>query len=236
MHRPRHRTMIASIRPFCRLILGLTGLALALFGSALSNCRASDVGHDVDHSPLKQIDVKQVDIPALVVKLGDDLFAVREAASNELIERGVTARPQLTAALESTDAEVRFRAKHILAVVVEADFQRRLRDFSADADGKLNLSMPGWTAFKQLAGSDRTARDVFVEMQQAEAGLLEAYEAGPQQAKEKMRTIMAGEPGATDRAAMMAGIRQRRQMAAPTERNLNLGSVLAWLFVAGDPT
>jgi len=173
-------------------------------------------------------------ISDLVTKLGDDLYAVREKASNELVQKGIAAKPQLLAALESSDAEVRFRAKRILSEVVEADFQRRLSAFSADVDGKLDLSLPGWTAFKQAVGSDRTARDLFVEMQQAEAPLLEAYEQGPKQAAEKLRTQLAAEPAVIDRAAAVAAARKGRRQIVPQSSTSSLGAILAWLFVAGD--
>jgi hypothetical protein len=165
------------------------------------------------------------DIPTLIAKLGNDLFTVRESASNQLAKQGIAARSQLQAALESPDAEVRFRARRILAVVVEADFQRRLSAFSADVDGKLNLSMPGWTAFKRLVGSDQAARDVFVEMQQANAPLLEAYEQGPKQGAEKLRALAAAEP--------TVNIGRGRTIVQPTVSNL--GAILSWLFVASDP-
>jgi hypothetical protein len=176
------------------------------------------------------------DTANLVTKLGDSLFAVRESASNQLVQKGIVAKPQLLAALESSDAEVRFRAKHILAEVVQADFQRRLSAFSADVDGKLNLSMPGWPAYKQAVGGDRAARELFVEMQQAEGPLLEAYEQGPKQASEKLRAQLAAEPAMIDRAAALAaGARGRRMVQVPVQSSTSsLGSVLAWLFVAGD--
>jgi hypothetical protein len=171
-------------------------------------------------------------VTSLVTKLGDAKFAVRENASNQLVQKGIAAKPELVAALESTDAEVRFRAKRILAAIVEADFQRRLSSFAADTDGKLGVDLPGWTTFKQVAGDDKTARDVFVEMQQAEGPLLEADQQGPKQAAEKLVAELAGEPSAVDRA-MMARMRGRAAVVARSGTS-NLGSILTWLFVAAD--
>jgi hypothetical protein len=165
------------------------------------------------------------DVASLIKKLGDDLFAVREAAANQLAKNGIAARPQLMMALSSSDAEVRFRARHILAVVVEADFQKRLAAFSADIDGKQNLSMPAWTAFKRVAGGDPAARDVFVEMQQSESTLLEAYEEGPKAAAEMLRMRAASEP--------TVNVGRGRTVVQPTVSNL--GSILTWLLVVSDP-
>jgi len=187
---------------------------------------------DQKTAPAKDAD----EIAKLVVQLGDDLFAVRESASNQLVEKGIAARQQLTAALESKDAEVRMRAKRILSDVVEADFQRRLSAFSADVDGKQGLTLPGWAEFTELVGNDRAARDLFVEMQQAEGSLMDAYGEGPKVASEKLRVQLAAEPPVIDRNAMVAAARNRRQLPLPQSSTSSLGAILAWMFVAGDPT
>jgi hypothetical protein len=187
---------------------------------------------DQKPAPAKDAD----EIAKLVVQLGDDLFAVRENASNQLVEKGIAAKPQLTAALESKDAEVRMRAKRILSDVVEADFQRRLSAFSADVDGKQGLTLPGWAEFTELVGNDRAARDLFVEMQQAEGPLMDAYGEGPKVASEKLRVQLASEPPVIDRNAMVAAIRNRRPVPLPQSSTSSLGAILAWMFVAGDPT
>src|SRR5262249_27449332 len=83
----------------------------------------------------------------------------------------------------------------------------------------------GWSTFKEVVGSDRTCREVFAEMQQAESALLEAYEQGPKQAGEKLRGQIAMEP--------TLQIARGKQVMRPAVSNL--GSILAWWFVAGDP-
>ena len=55
------------------------------------------------------------EIDSLVTQLGDDLFSVRENATNQLIQKGIAAKAQLTKATKSPDAEVRMRAKRVLA-------------------------------------------------------------------------------------------------------------------------
>ncbi|HTQ39029.1 MAG TPA: hypothetical protein VMJ32_08370 [Pirellulales bacterium] len=210
------------------LICGVCSTAFFLGFAVGTNSRAGEPSAAVSATNVSATvsgTAQHDDIPALIAKLGDDVFAVREAASNQLARQGIAAKPQLLAALESSDAEVRFRARHILEVVVEADFQKRLSAFSADVDGKQNLSMPGWSSFKRTMGSSQAARQVFVEMQQAEAALLESYEAGPKQAAEKLRAQAALDPPTTNARG--------RNIIRPTVTNL--GSILAWLFVAGDP-
>lgn len=70
---------------------------------------------------------RQAEIAMLVQQLSAGRFATREAASRKLSAFGEAARPQLEAALLSEDAEVRFRARQVLAEL-DSDDQRRLRD------------------------------------------------------------------------------------------------------------
>ncbi len=165
------------------------------------------------------------DPKALVGELGHDLFSVRESATNKLIEKGINAKPLLVAALTSTDAEVRFRAKRILAIVADSDFQKRKKVFIADTDGSAGASLPGWSVFKDAIGSDQPARDLFVEMQEAEAALLEAYEQGP---KEAVAALKERSQVAFDRVQP-----QGRRNTRPG--NMNLPVIAALMFVGGDP-
>jgi hypothetical protein len=242
MHRPTVASVARLLLAACVCTTGLRGIfepaasARADDSKPASAANATDQNvspavADSDHPPNQTHSSEGVS--DLVTKLGDDLYAVREQASIELVQKGIAAKPQLLAAVESSDAEVRSRAKRILSEVVQADFQRRLGAFSADVDGKLGLSLPGWSAFRQAVGGDRTARDLFVEMQQAEAPLLEAYELGPKQASDKLRTELAAEPAVIDRAAAVAAMKARRQLV-PQSNPSSLGAILARLFVAGD--
>src|SRR5262245_59920800 len=86
----------------------------------------------------------QDDRRPLVDRLGDDRFAVRESATSQLIQRGVQAKPILLLASNSSDTEVKLRARRILSIVVDADYQRRRAAFQADHDGSANTSLPGW--------------------------------------------------------------------------------------------
>jgi hypothetical protein len=64
--------------------------------------------------------------------------------------------------------------------VRESDFRDRLEAFSADYDGARKQTLPGWERFTQAFGTGQQARQLFVEMQREEPGLLEAYaEGGP---------------------------------------------------------
>jgi HEAT repeat protein len=112
------------------------------------------------------------DARALVARLGDRSFAVRESATTQLAQMDISVRPLLEEALKSRDAEVRTRARQILAIVNERFFEQRLAAFAADVDGKQALEMPGWARYKQIVGHSAAARELFVTMQRAESKLL----------------------------------------------------------------
>ncbi len=200
----------------------VVGTALAICAATHSHAEepVTPPGNSFQAPPAVADDPK-----SLVGELGHDLFAVREGATNKLIEKGITAKPVLVAALTSTDAEVRFRAKRILSIIVDADFQRRKRDFIADVDGTAGATLPGWSAFKELVGSDPAARDLFVEMQDAQTQLLEAYERGPKEA-----ATMLKECSQTEVDKVQPQGRRNRVQAS-----MSVPIMAALLFVGGDP-
>ncbi len=114
----------------------------------------------------------------LVRQLGSPVYAEREEASRELSRYGVNAREPLVAALHDPDAEIRFRARAILAVIRESDLAARIESFAADVDGQRKVTLPGWNYFRKQVGEDRLSRGLFVEMQKAEPAILELIEQG----------------------------------------------------------
>ncbi len=118
--------------------------------------------------------------------LGSGSFAAREQAGHRLIELGIAAREALLAAGSAPDAEVRVRARAIMATVFEADFRSRLEAFAADYDCSRGKTLPGWEPFSANFGSTGPARQLFVEMQRAEPELLEALVKGDKQASEAL--------------------------------------------------
>jgi hypothetical protein len=65
-------------------------------------------------------DVDRARVEALVRRLGDDAYAVREKATKDLVVCGPGARPLLRAALRSADREVARRAEHCLMQIERA--------------------------------------------------------------------------------------------------------------------
>jgi hypothetical protein len=159
------------------------------------------------------------EIAALVRQLGAAKFAEREQATRRLAQIGVPAKEALLAALASGDAEVRGRAQRLLDLVLERDFQIRLREFQADANPGADHGLPLWDTFRQQVGDDAGARQLFVAMQRAEFALLEA----------------ARGDGPTTAAALDARLAQVNEASdfddGVSQRHTPLGRIAAWLFV-----
>jgi len=152
------------------------------FVAALAVCASSfrplAAGNPVADSAPAATEASSSDIAALVADLGSNSFATRQRATRELIEQGIAAREALEQAIRTGDAEVRVRARTVLAAITEADLAVRLEAFAADYDGSRGQTLPGWDSFSAQFGSSRAARQIFVEMQRAEPELLEVFSRG----------------------------------------------------------
>ncbi len=163
------------------------------------------------------------EIAQLIEQLGHKTFAQREASANQLVQLGSSARPAIRTALKSADAEVRWRAKRILTVINERDFQDRLTAFAADINDEHKLTMPGWTRFRKVIGDQRDARELFVEMQRAEPKLLDALESQP----ESINDLLGDRVREISMNAQFGNINMR----SPTG---SVGATAAMLFVGSD--
>jgi hypothetical protein len=109
-----------------------------------------------------------------IEQLNHDAYALRQAAFEKLLEAGATAREPLLALIDDPDPEMRAAARRLVALIDRSEFQRRLDAFATDVDGAKGLTLPGWEQFSEIAGSDPTARALFVEMQRHEGAVLSA--------------------------------------------------------------
>jgi hypothetical protein len=113
----------------------------------------------------------------LIQQLGSEGFKEREASQDALAKMGRLARPALSEALATDpNPEIRSRISRLLPKAEAADLQARIDTFLADIDGKFNHDLPGMKLFrKELitkeAGSDKAARDFYVEAMKTPAHL-----------------------------------------------------------------
>jgi hypothetical protein len=217
-----------------RYVIVLLPLLAVIFGHALADRVSADEGGAKNRLVSATDRTSLAKLNKLIAQLGDETFAVREEATDQLIRAGIEAKPLLLAALSSTDAEVRFRAKRVLDVVVEGDFQRRLKAFEEDVDGIRGVTMPGWNAFKEFSGDNRAARALFAEMQRAEPQLLEAYESDPKLAAqtlaERLQLMQLNSNGRLVN-------RLNRNFFVPSSAiQAGLGTSITMLLVGGDKT
>jgi len=163
------------------------------------------------------------ELVAWVRALGDPSYLERRRAAEQLGRAGLAARSVLQAGLRHPDPEIRRQCRWILADVLEADFQRRVRGFLADSQGTGNHDLPGWQRYRRITGNDAPARELFKQMLAAERGLLLSAEAGPQAAAESLELRLREVVG-----RMSSG-------AAAQRKRPSVGTVAALLLVSSDP-
>jgi len=200
----------------CYRLLNVRRLTSVLACAAWVSLAGGAVGQDV---PLPTAP----DSPAsLVRQLGDDSYAARRRAAQQLAALGLKAREALLEGLKTSDPEVRRQCRWILADVFETDFQQRLMAFAADTREEPDHGLPGWRRYRRLIGSDWQARALFIHMQRSEGGLLEATAAGGRAAVD----------------SLTLRLRQMFQaMSNPDprhQRQPSPGTLAALLFVASD--
>lgn len=154
---------------------------------------------------------------ALIAQLGSPEFAERKAASDKLEALGLAAISLLEEATAHPDREVRFRAERILGSIKEIDLQRRLEAFLSGKEDAGEYALPAWGRFKKLFGDDHTSRELFVEMQRADAELLAALEKNAVTALDELAIR----------------VQQQEQALRQQPGKLSLGQVATMLFVAG---
>lgn len=123
------------------------------------------------------------DPAALVRRLGDESFEVREAAAQELAARGPAAEPALREGLRHKDAEVRHRCARLLR-----DLAAGRREAQARAFLENRSVPPGWDRFRASAGDGEAARLLFADILRADADLIVQAERDPKSALAALRT------------------------------------------------
>jgi len=180
------------------------------------NSSASDPGSLVGESQTPPDPAK---VAELVRNLGSGSYRLRETATRALARIGVPAKAELLKALESPDAEVRYRARLVLSEVLELDFKVRLEAFIEDVHGKHEHDLPGWQQFRDQVGDGPVARRLFADIVRSEPALLEAGELGGEYA------------GAAFEGRCQQIQEGMRVPGRQAERQVQVGTVAALLFV-----
>ena len=173
----------------------------------------------------------------LVEQLGADEFQTREHATAELLALGDHVLPLLRSVSPSARYETRHRAR-LIAEKIESDkFLALSQSFLLDLDGEKSYGLPSWGRYRQLVGSSRTSKLLFLDMirQQPEvARLIElvgppaetASEASPESPADSSPAAMR----ALETIASMEAVRLREELFS--YRETKLGDAVAMLMVA----
>jgi hypothetical protein len=166
----------------------------------------------------------------LVRQLASPRYKERERAATALIMLGRAARPALVAGKTSSDAVVQTRCEQLLPQALALDLLVRVRRFQNDPEGQLEHDLPLWRQFREQVGTDDSARQLYTEMVQANAPLLELVDEEPsrvttrvQQRYQEMYQELFG-------SAIGGGFRGGFRPGA-----MNPAELCAVLFVAASP-
>lgn len=162
------------------------------------------------------------ELAALVRQLGDPSYETRARATQQLEALGLKARAAVTAGLKDPDPEVRRRARWVLADVLEADHRRRLESLASDEEGRPDHDLPLWSRYRRVIGFDKPARELFVQMQRAEEGLMASAAVG-------------SAPAADSLKVRFQQVFRMMNNPDPTRQTTpSLGTIAALLFVVGN--
>jgi hypothetical protein len=119
---------------------------------------------------------------ALVKRLADTSFEVRQQAADELLQLGLVAEEALREGLKDHDPEVRDRCKNLLPRLLEGRREARFKAFLANPDDKQTHQLSCWARFSKAVGTDAAARELFVAIQRVDGDLLDAVDNNPKDA------------------------------------------------------
>ena len=127
--------------------------------------------------------VSDTEIADMVQKLGSNIFQERETATRNLQKAGGAALPRLREAAKSKDREVRVRAEQLINAIEDKIKKTVTLKFLRDTNPDLDYGMTGWKFSAKILGTSRKARELFLEMYQADPKLLALLEQTPEKAE-----------------------------------------------------
>jgi hypothetical protein len=100
----------------------------------------------------------------LVRKLGNSKYREREAASRELAKLGLDARKAIEEGRNNPDPEIAARCESLIPFIRMLDLKRRVEEFAADPEGRLENTLPLGATYEKICGKDENARKFFIEL------------------------------------------------------------------------
>lgn len=131
-----------------RLLLRGVHVASGLVWAAIGCCRPAGLG-------------AADDVQRWIRQLGADAYADRQAAHEQLLQRGPTVLPQLREASRTGEPEVRQRAARLVDRLREGQFEVLLRQLTSTVDGPAPSGLPAWERYVTIVGDSPAARELY---------------------------------------------------------------------------
>lgn len=148
-------------RLLCLATLLVIAISLGVAGNLLAQEKSSTTATDEE----------------LIAQLGHDEYLVREAAEEQVLQRGGDILPLLKEARRSPDPEVRMRAA---ALYQQLSDRVRKDNFSRFAEMAKDVDLPGWKRFRDQHGDSKETRRLYVAILKDEWDMIVALETQPQ--------------------------------------------------------
>ncbi len=178
-----HCGCLQGMRCLACAVFGL--VAMALFPSVrlcaqeaeqpISNTLSKSVAEQ--DSPAQPVpSVESASLALWVEQLGDASFTLREQASATLMGQGTQALGALRAIPATAPFEMRQRAQLIQKKIEDDKFLALSRSFLLDLDRADDYGLPGWKGYRELVGSTRTSKLLFLELIRAQPEIAQLIE------------------------------------------------------------
>ena len=115
----------------------------------------------------------QLRVAELIQQLASPEFSLREQATADLLALGEAAIKQLRTPPTGLTFEARTRCQRIESKISTELFALRSRQFLLDSDGQHNHGLVGWEQFREIVGTTRTSKLLFLEMLEADSELVQ---------------------------------------------------------------
>ena len=143
----------------------------------------------------------------LVERLGDLRFKTRDAAEKALIRLGLSSFDALVEGEKHPDPHVRGRCRELQPIIRSIVLQKRIDRFIANINGPLAKDLPFAAPFINITGDSKEARELYAEVLQANAQLLDEADRDPKKGIEifsafcqEVQSRLVYRPGVEQRA------------------------------------
>ncbi len=110
----------------------------------------------------------------LVLKLGQPDFNEREAASRELAKLGIGALQAIDEGRKNPDLVIKARCESLYPMIRMAELKRRLEEFAADQEGRVENTLPLGATFEKICGKEKLARKFYIDLCKSQLEFLDA--------------------------------------------------------------